>query len=89
MKVCDAQVSLDGWRRFHAVEYDASAETPRLRVDRSKIISHGKLALGRMLLNLHMYWSSADVHACRSYYEDLSRVDGKYFPGVARDWPSA
>jgi dipeptidyl-peptidase-3 len=31
-----------------------------------------------MLLRLHMYRCTADVSACRSYYEDLSRVDGEY-----------
>jgi len=49
-----------------------------VQVDRSKILPHGKAALGRMLLRLHMYRCTADVKACRSYYEDLSRVDGEY-----------
>lgn len=49
-----------------------------VHVDRSKILTHGKAALGRMLLRLHMYRCTADVKACRSYYEDLSRVDGEY-----------
>lgn len=49
-----------------------------VKIDRSKIVPHGKAALGRMLLRLHMYRCTADVTACRSYYEDLSRVDGEY-----------
>lgn len=49
-----------------------------VRVDRSKILTHGKPALGRMLLRLHMYRCTADVQACRSYYEHLSAVDGEY-----------
>lgn len=31
-----------------------------------------------MLLRLHIYRCTADVKACRLYYEDLSRVDGEY-----------
>lgn len=31
-----------------------------------------------MLLHLHMYRCTADVGGCRAYYEDLSRVDGRY-----------
>ncbi len=31
-----------------------------------------------MLLRLHMYRCTADVEACREYYEELSRVDGEY-----------
>ena len=60
------------------VEYDPSQERLILRVERSKILSHGKPALGRMLLKLHMFRCTADVQACRSYYEELSKVDGEY-----------
>lgn len=31
-----------------------------------------------MLLRLHMYRCTADVAACRTYYEDLSRVEGEH-----------
>jgi dipeptidyl-peptidase-3 len=47
-------------------------------VDRSRIIEHGKPALGRMLLNLHIYRCTADIDACRAFYEDLSKVDGEF-----------
>ncbi|PVH84998.1 dipeptidyl peptidase III [Cadophora sp. DSE1049] len=63
---------------FMTVDYDAADEKLIVRIDRNKIVSHGKKALGRMLLRLHMYRCTADVEACRSYYEDLSRVDGEY-----------
>ncbi len=49
-----------------------------VHVDRSKIRSHGKPALGAMLLRLHMYRCTADAAACREYYEDLSKVTGEY-----------
>ncbi|KAK8069832.1 dipeptidyl peptidase III [Apiospora phragmitis] len=41
-------------------------------------VDHGKPALGRMLLRLHVYRCIAGVQACREYYEDLSSVDGEY-----------
>ena len=60
------------------VDCNSSTEQLTVRVDRSRIITSGKPALGRMLLRLHMYRSTADVGSCRQYYEDLSRVDGQY-----------
>ncbi|KAK7942707.1 uncharacterized protein PG986_011820 [Apiospora aurea] len=60
------------------VHHDAESKTLRVKVDKAKIMSHGKPALGWMLLRLHMYRCTADVQACREYYEDLSRVDGEY-----------
>jgi dipeptidyl-peptidase III len=60
------------------VECNPQQQQLIVRVDRSKMISHGKPALGRMLLRLHMYRCTADVQSCRTYYEDLSKVDGEY-----------
>jgi dipeptidyl-peptidase III len=63
---------------FMTIDFEPSTHTLRVRLDRSRILSDGKPALGRMLLRLHMYRSTADVTACRPYYEDLSRVDGEH-----------
>jgi dipeptidyl-peptidase-3 len=60
------------------IDCDPSIQKLIVRVDRSRVVTHGKPALGRMLLKLHMYRCTADVKACRSYYEGLSRVDGDY-----------
>lgn len=60
------------------VVYDEELDSLTLRVDRSRIDSHGKPALGHMLLKLHMYRCTADVERCRAYYESLSEVDGVY-----------
>ncbi|KAK8085114.1 dipeptidyl peptidase III [Apiospora hydei] len=60
------------------IHHDAASQTLRVKVDKSKIISHGKPALGQMLLRLHVYRCIADVQACREYYEDLSSVDREY-----------
>jgi dipeptidyl-peptidase-3 len=60
------------------ITHDKQAQSLTVRVDGSRILSHGKPALGEMLLRLHMYRCTADVAACRAYYEDLSKVDGEY-----------
>lgn len=57
------------------IDHNKKANTLTVRVNRSKIISHGKPSLGRMLLRLHMYRCTADVKACREYYEMLSSVE--------------
>ncbi|KAI0866105.1 peptidase family M49-domain-containing protein [Xylaria cubensis] len=57
------------------IQHDQTKKKLTVHVDRSKIVSHGKKALGEMLLRLHMYRCTADVQACRQYYEDLSHVD--------------
>lgn len=59
-----------------AVEH--SEGTLRVRVDRSKMLSHGKPSLGRMQLRLHVWRSTADIKACREFYELLSTVDGPF-----------
>jgi dipeptidyl-peptidase-3 len=60
------------------IEFDPSAEKIIVRVNRSMVVTHGKPALGGMLLRLHMYRSTADVQACRLYYEELSRVEDEH-----------
>ncbi|KAI1079291.1 dipeptidyl peptidase III [Whalleya microplaca] len=57
------------------VDHDEERKRLTVRVDRSRILSHGKKALGDMLLRLHVYRCTADVQACREYYDDLSHVD--------------
>lgn len=60
------------------IEFDPARQSLLVRVDRSKIRTGGKAALGDMLLKLHIYRCTADVQACRSYFEDLSSVEGEY-----------
>jgi dipeptidyl-peptidase-3 len=63
---------------FATVDCNPQQQQLIVRIDRAKIRSHAKPALGRMLLRLHMYRSTADVKSCRDYYEDLSKVDSVY-----------
>jgi dipeptidyl-peptidase III len=60
------------------IDCDHEKHTLTARLDKSKLLSHGKPALVQMLLRLHMYRCTAKVADCRTYYEDLSRVDGEY-----------
>ncbi|TLD28813.1 hypothetical protein PspLS_03748 [Pyricularia sp. CBS 133598] len=60
------------------ITHDKPTKSLTVQVDRSKIVTHGKPALGQMLLRLHMYRCTADAAACRTYYEDLSRVAGEH-----------
>ncbi|KAI0025476.1 dipeptidyl peptidase III [Xylariomycetidae sp. FL0641] len=61
-----------------SIEHDPSANTIFVKVDRSKILSDGKPSLGRMLCKIHIWHSTADIEACRPFYEALSTVDGDY-----------
>ncbi len=53
-------------------------DTLTVRVDRARVVSHGKPALGNMLLKLHTHRCTADVEQYRAYYKNLSGVDGVY-----------
>ena len=63
---------------FITIGHNSAGDQITVHVDRSRIISDGKPALGRMLLWLDVYRATTDVKSCRGYYEDLSRVDGPY-----------
>ena len=52
--------------------------TLHVRVDRSKILSHGKPSLGRLLLRSHVWGCTADIKACGEFYEPLSAVDDPF-----------
>jgi len=60
------------------IAHDPSESSLTVHVDRSKIISHGKPALGRYLLRLHIWRCTADVSSCKELYEPLCAVDGEY-----------
>jgi dipeptidyl-peptidase-3 len=60
-----------------SVHLDESSSTLHVRVDRSKIAKEGKASLGRMLHCIHVWRCTADVAACREFYEPLSAVQGE------------
>ncbi len=53
-----------------SVTCNASQSHFTVHVDRSRVTTDSKAALGRMLLRLHMYRCTADVASCRDYYEN-------------------
>ncbi|KAI4612470.1 hypothetical protein J4E80_007204 [Alternaria sp. BMP 0032] len=60
------------------VHHDPNTSALHVTVDSTKIISHGKPALGRMMCALHIWRCTADVEACRPFYETLTSVEGVY-----------
>ena len=57
---------------FMTITHDPVKERFTARVDRAKISSHGRPALADLLLRLHIYRCTADVEACRTFYEELT-----------------
>lgn len=55
-----------------------SSETLTVHIDRSKILTHGRPAIGLLLLKLHIYRCTAQVNECKEFYENLTCVDGKF-----------
>lgn len=60
------------------MEHDLHTKQATVHVDRSKILSDGKTALGRILCRLHIWRCVADVEACKEFYESLTEVTGIY-----------
>lgn len=60
------------------VDCDEEAKTLYVRADRSKFNSGGKAALGDMLRCLHIWRCTADVEACRAFYEPLCEVNSEF-----------
>ena len=60
---------------LYTVIYDAEKMKLTVKVNHSRVISHGKPSLGRMLMKLHIYRCTADISKRRRFYEELSRVD--------------
>lgn len=72
------RVLLDAGDGFLSVHHETTTDKLTIHVDRSKVLTHGKPAIGRLLLRLHIYRCTADVVACREYFEDLTRVEGRF-----------
>ncbi|KAK7408799.1 hypothetical protein QQX98_009043 [Neonectria punicea] len=60
------------------IAHDLAKSSLTVRVDHSKIISHGKPALGRYLCRLHIWRCTADVSSCKDFYEPRCAVEGQY-----------
>ncbi|KAL3460231.1 peptidase family M49-domain-containing protein [Aspergillus heterothallicus] len=60
------------------IDHDPEVSTLTVRVDRTKFHSHGKPVLGDYLCRLHIWRCTADVYACKEWYEPLCEVEGVY-----------
>ena len=63
---------------FMRVNCNSQSDTLTVSIDRAKILTHGRPALSSLLLRLHIYRCTADVKACREFYEDLTKVDDTF-----------
>lgn len=60
------------------ISHNTENSTLTVHVDPTKFASHGKPALGRYLLRLHIWRCTADFSACKDFYEPLCAVEGEY-----------
>ncbi|KAI0545209.1 dipeptidyl peptidase III [Xylaria curta] len=57
-----------------SVVHDVCSERLTVKVDRSKMLSHGKPSLGRLLCRIHIWRCTADVKPCSEYYEEVTSI---------------
>lgn len=67
----------DGFCSLHYEKDDLFDLT--IRLDRNKILSHGRPAVEKFLQKLHIYKATADLTAGRKLYEDMTKVEGEYW----------
>lgn len=60
------------------LDVDEANSNMTISLDRSKIPTIGKKAVGEFLLKLQVYKSSADVEAGQAYFDDLTKVDDRW-----------
>lgn len=56
-----------------------------IKLDRSKILTSGRKAVGDMLRKIHIYKSTADVEAGTKYFTEMSNVGLEYWGTKVRD----
>lgn len=60
------------------IKHDANARRLTVKVDRNKLLSHGKPSLGRLLCRIQIWRCVADVKSCSEFYKKLSAVTNEY-----------
>ncbi|KAJ1331512.1 dipeptidyl-peptidase III [Microdochium nivale] len=56
-----------------------------IKLDRSKILSAGRKAVGEYLQKIHIYKSTADVETGTKFYNDMTSVDPEFWGQKVRD----
>ena len=70
------QTFLDAGDDFTKLEYEKDDLSDlTVRVDKFKILSHGRPAVERYLQKLHIYKCTANVEEARKMYETITNVD--------------
>ena len=67
--------------QFLTVSHERRSNKLAVSVDQTKISIHGRPALAELLLKLHIYRCTADVEACRSFYNALTEPEHEFL-----DW---
>ena len=73
----------DGFTRLDYSRDDDLSDLT-IRVDRAKILSHGRPAVERYLQKLHVYKSTANLEQGKKLYEDMTAVD-EFWGGKVRN----
>lgn len=60
---------------FLTVQHDPELKKLTVLIDRSLIKTHGRPAIAKLLLQLHIYRCTADVEGCRAFYSALTDPD--------------
>ena len=69
---------IDANPEFVKIVCDEDEQQLVVHVDRSKIAGSGKLVLEHLLVRLHIWRSTADVAACRKFFENLTKPDAQF-----------
>ncbi|KAE8364282.1 peptidase family M49-domain-containing protein [Aspergillus caelatus] len=73
------QLPKQAWGQvYHQAHFSTFKHLLTVYVDRIKILSHGKPALGRYLCHLHIWGCPADSSSCKDLYEPMCAVEGVY-----------
>lgn len=71
---------------FCKLEYSGDDLTgARINLDRNKILTTGRKAVGEYLQKLHVYKSTADVEAGAKFFTDMTTVDPEFWGKKVRD----
>ena len=72
----------DGFCVLNYAEPDLSDLT--IRLDRGKILTHGRPAVEKVLQKLHVYKSCGDVQSARQLYDEMTGVEGDFWAKEVR-----
>lgn len=76
---------LDAGDSFCTLDYEADDLSDlTIRIDRNKILTHGRPAVEAYLQKLHVFKSTADVEAGRALYEKTTSVEGDFWTEKVR-----